>query len=67
MERKKYTASLHAYLAQSPRLRDKKGTFLVSRTVKGLRFGFTLLALSQMLAEVTRLLVQRQETLLLMA
>ena len=40
---------------------------MVSRTVKGLRFGFTLLALSQMLAEVTRLLVQRQETLLLMA
>lgn len=67
MERKGYIASLRAYLAQSPRLRCKQGTFLVSRTVNGLRFGFTLVALSQMLTEVTRLLGQGQETLLLVA
>lgn len=62
LEWKGYTASLHAYLAQSPRLGGKQGTFLASRTVEGLRVGSTLVAVSQMLAEVTRLLGQGQGT-----
>lgn len=54
--------SFPCILSPKPKTRGKQGTFLASRTVEGLRVGSTLVAVSRMLAEVTRLLGQGQGT-----